>query len=981
MSLRRNSKFKIQNANSAPIRFWVVLHFAFCILHCGAPAAAQDLVGRPLVEIVVEQEGQPVTDATILDLIQTRVGPPLSMADVRPTVDHLLSLRRYDDVRPIAEPAPGGVRLRYVLVPSHPIDTIRFTGNVSLSESDLRRLVTDRYGRLPNPNRVPDMVTALQAEYRRRGYPGARISEQVTTTHDPHRSILTFSIDAGRRARIADVTFRHIDASEADVRFPLPEVRTGELYDELKVQEVCTQWEERMRAQGFYEASASCFAPQADEAFVFVNVRRGPLVVVEFSGDPLPVEERERLVPIRAEASTDEDLLEDAELAIERYLHARGYRDAQANRSRDDTIPGQLTIRFQVMRGPRYTIDSVRIMGNSAISTAELEKILTVRRGDLFIASMLEAQRAAIQAAYIERGFRRAAVKTDAPSLPNDVPDSPERRVEVILAIDEGPRTNVRSVVFKGNTVFTETQLRGVDSVPVVDSRYLAQDVTAGRDAIAIRYQNQGYLDVSVRDETTFADNDTYADITYTIVEGTQAIIEHIIIVGNDKTKTETILEELEFQEGGPLGRAAQVNSRTRLARLGLFRQVTFSLLEHPGDSRRDVLIEIQEADRTTLGYSFGLEGTLRARPTGPGGAAEDHLELAPRGGFEIGRRNLFGTNRSVNLFTRVSLRSTDVRSSDPASGGQTESNPGFNEYRVVGSFREPRFFSNRSDLLITGIVEQAIRTTFNFSRRIARAEVATSVTPEFSVTGRYTFERTKLFDEQFADDEQPLLIDKLFPQVRLSKFAGSLIYDTRDDLLDPSQGISFLWDTDVAMRAIGSEVGFVRTFAQAYLYRQLPVRRRTIVAFGARLGTARGFERIKDDQAVSDLPASERFFAGGDTTVRGFSLDRLVDDDTVSPTGFPLGGNGVVILNGELRVHLGKALHGVGFVDAGTVSKFASDLSLADLRPAAGAGLRIESPFGPIRFDLGVNLDPRDFTGVSRERRTVFHISIGQAF
>jgi outer membrane translocation and assembly module TamA len=182
-------------------------------------------------------------------------------------------------------------------------------------------------------------------------------------------------------------------------------------------------------------------------------------------------------------------------------------------------------------------------------------------------------------------------------------------------------------------------------------------------------------------------------------------------------------------------------------------------------------------------------------------------------------------------------------------------------------------------------------------------------------------------------------------------------------------------------MRAIGSEVGFVRTFAQAYLYRQLPVRRRTVVAFGARLGAARGFERIKDDQAVSDLPASERFFAGGDTTVRGFSLDRLVDDDTVSPTGFPLGGNGVVILNGELRVHLGKALHGVGFVDAGTVSKFASDLSLANLRPAAGAGLRIESPFGPIRFDLGVNLDPRDFTGVSPERRTVFHISIGQAF
>ena len=964
------------------LRRFGVLLLALCIVQCLAGnATAQDLIGQPIVEVVFEEEGQRVVDPTIADLVQTRVGPPLSMSDVRATVDHLLNLRRYDDIQPIAEAMAGGVRLRYVLLPSHRIDTVRFTGNVALSETDLRRLVTDRFGRSANPSRVPEAVTALQAEYRRRGYPAARINQQIATTHDPHRSILTFDIEAGRRARIAEVTYRQIDAAEADVRFPLPEFRMGEVYDELRVDEVCMQWEERMRAQGFYEASASCRATQADDAYLFVNVRRGPLVVVEFSGDPLTEKERDQLVPIRSEASTDEDLLEDAKLAIERHFHADGYRDAQANYTRDESTPGQLTIRFQVMRGARYTVDSVRIMGNSAISTAELAEILMIARGDVFIAATLDQRRSAIQTAYIERGFRRAVVKTDAPSLPNASPDSSERRVEVIVAIEEGPRTTVRSVNFKGNTVFTESQLRG--SVLVgIGGRYLASEVAAGRDAIALDYQNRGYLDVAVREETTFADADTQADVTYAIVEGPQAIVEHIIIVGNDKTKTETILEELEFQEGGPLGRAAQDNSRTRLARLGLFRQVTFTVLNHATDARRDVLIEIQEADRTTFGYSFGVEGALRARPTGPGGSAEDHLELAPRGAFEIGRRNLFGTNRSVNLFARVSLRSTDVRTDDTTTGDdQTESNLGFNEYRVVGSFREPRFLSGRSELLLTGIVEQAIRTTFNFSRRIARAEVATSLTPAVSLTGRYTFERTKLFDEIFAPDEKPLLIDKLFPEVRLSKFAGSLIYDTRDDLLDPNTGTSFLVDTDVAMRAVGSEVGFVRTFAQAYFYRQLPVRRRTIVALGARLGAARGFERVKEDQLVSDLPASERFFAGGDSTVRGFSLDRLVGEDTVSPTGFPLGGNGVMVLNGELRVHLGKALHGVGFVDAGTVSKFAGDLSLTNLRPAAGAGLRIESPFGPIRLDLGVNLDPKDFTGVSPERRWVFHISIGQAF
>ena len=81
--------------------------------------------------------------------------------------------------------------------------------------------------------------------------------------------------------------------------------------------------------------------------------------------------------------------------------------------------------------------------------------------------------------------------------------------------------------------------------------------------------------------------------------------------------------------------------------------------------------------------------------------------------------------------------------------------------------------------------------------------------------------------------------------------------------------------------------------------------------------------------------------------------------------------------------MHLFRALQGVAFIDAGNVTRFARELSLTGLRPAAGGGIRINSPFGPIRFDLGFNLDPKDFTraGVAPERRTVFFISIGQAF
>ena len=966
------------------LRRLIILHSAFCILHFMVPPAAlaQDLLGQPIVEIVVEQESVRLADPVILHLIQTRVGQPLSMVAVRQTVDHLLNLQRFDDIRPVAEAAPGGVRLRYVVVPSHPIDRIDFSGNVALSAGDLRRILADRFGRSPNPTRGPEMVTALRAEYRRRGYPAAVVTPRVEPTHNPHRATLVFDIDAGRRARIGDVQFINIDDNPAS--FTPPQIRVGDSYDQQRIDDTLAQWVERLRAQGYYQARATHGAEMPDDAFVRVNLGRGPLVMLEFAGDPLPVDERDRLVPIRARGSTDEDLLEDSKLAIEQYFRARGYRDAVADITRDDKTPGRLTITFTIARGPHYTIDSVRITGNQAISTDELQKIVTLAPGQEFVGTTLDAQLAAVRAEYIRRGFTRAQIKPNTASLPPANPESTERRVEVTLAIDEGARTIVRRIAFTGNTSLPESQLRAAITL-VEGAPFLSTDVVDARDLIAIRYRNRGYVDVVVRPDTTFAENGTQADVTFTITEGPQVIVEHIIITGTEKTKDETILDELEIREGEPLGEAAISNSRTKLARLGLFRRIDIRPVVRPGESMRDVIVQLEEADRTTFGFGGGVEATLRARPTGEGGAAEDNFEVAPRGSFEIGRRNLWGSNRSVNLFTRVSLRATDIfRTDAPVAGDQTESNLGFNEYRVIGTFRNPRFPSDRSELLITGIQEQAIRTTFNFFRRIARAEVGTQLTSTFAVTGRYSFEKTKLFDEKFPPEDQPV-IDRLFPEVRLSKLAGSFIFDTRDDVLDPSTGTFFILDTDLAARAMGSEVGFVRTYAQGFLYRQLSMKRRTVAAVGLRVGAAHGFEEIFDPvtlQPVSNLPASERFFAGGDTTVRGFSLDRLGNEDTLSETGFPLGGNGVVIANAELRTKLFGSIQGVGFLDAGNVYPLASDLTFTDLRPAAGFGIRINTDFGPIRLDLGFNLDPKQFRPeLPRERRMVFHVSIGQAF
>ena len=272
---RRHAEFRMQNADTIRwARFVFCLHSAFCILNVIAPSQAmgQDSIGQPVVELVVEEEGQRVADPVVLNLLQTRVGQPLSMVDVRTTYDHLYNLRRFDDIQTSAEPAAGGVRVRYTLVPSHPVDRIEFNGDVGLSETELRRVVTDRYGRSPNPTRAREAAAMLQNEYRRSGYPAASVAARVDATHNPHRATLTFDVNAGRRARIADLQFRRLDPDEAKAVFPLPDIRVGEPYDEGKVQQVLERWEERMRSEGFYEARASVAANMPDDAILIVSL-------------------------------------------------------------------------------------------------------------------------------------------------------------------------------------------------------------------------------------------------------------------------------------------------------------------------------------------------------------------------------------------------------------------------------------------------------------------------------------------------------------------------------------------------------------------------------------------------------------------------------------------------------------------------------------------------------------------------------------
>ena len=190
------------------------LHFAFCILNYSAAAAQTP--PPSVVAVDVQQEGEGVTDPVILGLIQTRAGMPLSMADVRESITHLISLTQYEDVQVYEDPVGGGVRLRYVLVPVHAVDRIEFRGTLAVSEDDLRRAVVERFGQAPTAARADEVARSLQAVYRDRGYVQPMITPRIEITHKPDRASMILEIEAGPRALIRDIDVDAEDPADSN---------------------------------------------------------------------------------------------------------------------------------------------------------------------------------------------------------------------------------------------------------------------------------------------------------------------------------------------------------------------------------------------------------------------------------------------------------------------------------------------------------------------------------------------------------------------------------------------------------------------------------------------------------------------------------------------------------------------------------------------------------------------------------------------
>jgi outer membrane protein insertion porin family len=946
------------------------------------PPAGAEYVDRPIHAVTLSIEGRASTDATLMDALVTRPGMPLKMIDVRESIVHLYSLARFEDVRVEAAPADAGVDLHYLLTPVHPVAKVEFHGSLGLSESALRARMVDRVGATPPVSRSGDVVNALLDLYHENGYLTATVTPAPPIVEHVHETAtLVFDVNAGPQAMIAHSSVTGtLDQTAAQVANRLG-LTSGQPYRPAELQRRAADLVDSLKHRGFYTAASRTTATPdgaGTQVDVAVEIAAGPHVTVQFTGDPIPSDKMADLVPIEREGSVDPDILDESADRITNYFRQQGYWKASVDPPEEKQSGSELVIVFHVTRGALYRVApaGVEISGNQAVTTAELKPLVRIVPGEPYVASRLDATVAAMKQLYLTKGFasvdQQAAANETGPGL-----------VTPVITIKEGPRVVVGTVAVSGNHGLTAADLlRGVQTKTGMP--YYQPTILADRDRLQVDYLNAGDASAQVivpAPTLVPTSAGARADIVFKVVEGTQTIVDHIFVTGNVRTSTDVIERELKLHPGQPLGLADQIESRRRLSALGLFRRVEISTVSYGDPSHRDVIVAIEEALQTTIAYGGGLEVDRRLALTSASTSKEQY-EFAPRGFFEIGRRNLGGKNRSVDLYTRLSLRPNDTSTSPNLFG--------FSEYRVVGTYREPQALNNFGDLTATAAVEQGVRTSFNFARKGLNAQLTHAFSSRIGGSARYAFDTTRIFDlNQTIPLNQQLTVDRVFPQVRLSTFSFALSRDSRDDLVDPQHGSLLTADSTIAGRAMGSQVGFTKTFLQAFLYRNLG-KPNLVFAGGARVGLASAFPQIvilpdpntgvPTPQKVRDLPAAERFFAGGDTTIRGYALDSVGTPSTISAEGFPKGGGADIILNAELRAPIHGRFGAVAFVDGGNVFPRPSDLQLSQLLGSVGFGARYRSPVGPIRMDIGFKLKRRVIGG-QLEGAYAFHFSIGQAF
>jgi outer membrane protein assembly factor BamA len=949
----------------------------------GQNVAAVELVTNPKISI-----------ESVRPLVQQKTGEPYSSARVGSTVSALRATGRFSKVDLDVRPDHDGLHVTFTLEPMFYFGFFDFPGAVkSFSYSRLLQVVDIPDQTAYKQDLVSKAGENLKQFFISAGYFQAQVQPEVKLDETHILANLVFHVVLGKRAKVGNVEVHGTEPGEADrllrstrsLRATLTagSLKPGKPYSPKRIDSAVALMKKDLASRNHLASKVhldqSHYHNETNRADIVIDVRPGPIVKVQVRGaklSSLPFlrqRQMKKLIPIFSEGTVDADLVEEGRRNLVDFFQSKGYFDVKVSANFQNQA-SRVDLTYDVDRGARHRVETVAFRGNQHFDKDQLIRQVAVKPHRLLLTQgkfsdkLLRQSVMSITTFYKSAGYEE--VKVDA-----DVVDH-EPKIELTFQIVEGPQTLVDNLTIEGNSHLSIPELTPKAGLRLRPGQpFSPKSLSDDRAHILAVYLDRGFPNSEFNSQITRWPNDPHrVDVTYKVTENQQVQIDEVVLLGDKRTRPSLIRKTANITVEAPLSQRALLAAESNLHDLGVFDWASAEPRRPITDQgTEDVLIKLHEAGRNEIAYGFGLQVARRGGNVPAGTIALPGLPPVVSGApnFTAAEQTFVSPRGSVT-FTRYNLRGL----AESASASILLSRL---DQRALATYSQPHFRESSWSSLLSGSVE---RTTENptFAARLGEGawqfEKPLNKDKTRRIQLRYRFRRTVLSD---------LLIPGLVPpqdqRLRLSTLSATWIRDTRDKPLDASRGFYETLDFGITPKALGSNTNFVRFLGQSSYYKPFG---ETVWANRITLGLIKAFGN-------SDVPTSERFFSGGETTLRGFPINGAGPQRTVPACSNPAvpstcvnlqvpnGGRQLFILNSEWRFPLGikEGLSAAVFYDGGNVySAISMARFFSDYTNTVGAGLRYKTPVGPIRFDIGRNLNP--VTGV---KATQFYITIGQAF
>ncbi|MEJ2520382.1 MAG: outer membrane protein assembly factor BamA [Desulfuromonadales bacterium] len=683
--------------------------------------------------------------------------------------------------------------------------------------------------------------------------------------------------------------------------------------------------------QRFSDVTAEISTADDGASILTFRVQERPLVRnIRFEGnDEIDEDKLREVITFRVPDLYDPLAVAQSVERVKDVYTQEGYYAAQVTADSHVNDKNETLVTFRIKEGELVRIKDIRFDGNSVIDDDDLQDAMQTREKWMFSwltgrgnydPNLLRQDLDRIADLYYNKGYVRVRVQEPVISLVDN-----ERHMLVLINIDEGEQYTLGAVDAQGDLVQSKREILSLLALQPGEI-FSRAELRAGVDRVTDLYADAGYAYVNVTPLTRTDDQNRTVSVMLDIEQGPQVSVERINITGNTKTRDKVIRREMRLIEGDLFSASKLRRSKVRINNLGYFEAV--DIKTSPGSDEQKMNVDVNVEERATGTFSVGA-----------GYSSVDGFVAQG----SITQENFLGRGWRLNLAASV--------------GGESST------YQL--GLTDPYFL----DTLWTVGAEiyQTEREWNDFSRRAKGfALKAGHPVGEYSrILGTYRLEAKDIYD---ISPLASSIIQEQEGESTVSSVTTTYTYNSTDNRLDPSDGLDFraMWE----FAGLGGDEHYSKYVLDARQF--WPMKWDTVFSLRGVLGYV---HRWQDE----DVPIDERFYLGGIYTIRGFESREVGPRDK---NGEFIGGDTEAFVNIEYIFPLYKDLNlkGVTFFDVGNAWGddyfHLDDDKFGSWRYSAGVGIRWLSPLGPMRFEYGYNLDPRDYESDSQ-----FDFMIGRFF